>query len=366
MSAITLTGLARHLSTTVLFLAALLVAAPAQALSVRCVGTAQELRDALVEVATIPDDVLIKVRVGNYDADHADGAFRLTTGQPNQTVTLSGGWIAVLGSCSTHLKGSGNTHLSGSTDAPALYVSTDTAAGHVVVQDLSLHNPDFAGGGAGSCLSTFTYAGHQLLIERVTISQCASAQSGNSANIYNQGGTVVLRNTVIANNHAAVCAGLGVATDNNGITRLAQLSIVGNTGDASTPPAGLYIGTFRSGQTWLDNSLVWGNVAGADGKDIHLNGSDIHLSRVHYGSLDGSVPADNLAPGTGDPRIVSLTDPRPRPDSILVDSGVADPQGGAGATDVRGQARLVGPTLDVGAFELDEAELDVIFADGFE
>ena len=367
MSATTPGGLVRHLITPVLYLAALLATAPAQALSVRCVGTAQELRDALVEVATIPDDVLIKIRLGNYAADDADGAFQLASAQPNQTVTLSGGWAMLLGSCSLNFQGSDGTHLSGTVNAPALYVYANGAAAKVVVKDLSLHNPDFADSGLGSCLSAFTQAGRELLVERVTVSQCDTSNSAVSANISNDSGSVVLRDVVVAGNLAAGgSAGLSVVTYGTGVTKLAQLSIAGNMGSTASPAGGLYIGNFGSAEAWLTNSLAWGNAAGANSKDVHLWGPNIHLSRVHYGSLGGTAPADNLTPGTGDPRIVSLTDPRPRPDSVLVDSGVANPQGSAGAADVRGQARLVGPALDVGAYELDEAELDVIFAHAFE
>jgi len=73
------------------------------------------------------------------------------------------------------------------------------------------------------------------------------------------------------------------------------------------------------------------------------------------------VPAGDIMTGTGDPGFVAIGDPHLRSDSILIDSGVANPEGGSGSYDADGAVRVQGPAVDVGAFESD-----VVFEDGFE
>ncbi len=54
-------------------------------------------------------------------------------------------------------------------------------------------------------------------------------------------------------------------------------------------------------------------------------------------------------------------DPHLRYDSLLRDSGVADPEGGSGSYDADGAGRVLGAGVDVGAFESD-----ALFRDGFD
>ena len=72
--------------------------------------------------------------------------------------------------------------------------------------------------------------------------------------------------------------------------------------------------------------------------------------------------ASKRGPGTGDPGFVAPGEGGLRPDSILVDSGVAAPEGGTGIRDVDGRFRVLGAAVDVGAIEYD----DVLFRDGFD
>ena len=102
---------------------------------------------------------------------------------------------------------------------------------------------------------------------------------------------------------------------------------------------------------------------GAPAPSLLLGGEPVtvSLARVHYESLSG-LPLANVAPGTGDPGFVAPGEGGLRPDSILVDSGVAAPEGGTGIRDVDGRFRVLGAAVDVGAIEYD----DVLFRDGFD
>lgn len=74
-------------------------------------------------------------------------------------------------------------------------------------------------------------------------------------------------------------------------------------------------------------------------------------------------PAENIAPGSGDPGFVAAGDARLRADSLLVDTGAVDPAGGSGDFDVDGRARSNGLQVDVGAYESPD---DVIFRTNFD
>jgi len=339
-----------------------LTGAPAHALTTTCVATSQELHDATLAAPGINDNVLIKVLTGTYSAA-TGGAFSInqTLSQSAQIITISGGWI----DCSTKSNGSQGTELVGTATTPALYVSTGVSktGNEIDVQDLTLHNPTYAGIGIGACLRAYTATNNQIAIERMRLEQCNSANTGAAAGIVgNDGGDLLMRDIVAVNNAGNSSGGLDVETSQNGITRLSHLSITtSSANNAGAVFGGLYVANFNSATTYLSNSVSWGNDSDPATKDLYLGGAQIYLTRVHYGSKGGSVPAGDIMPGTGDPGFVAIGDPHLRSDSILIDSGVANPEGGSGSYDADGAVRVQGPAVDVGAFESD-----VIFEDGFE
>lgn len=346
-----------------LLLLAALVAGPAQALTTYCVGTSQELHDALQAAPAVADDVQIKIRAGTYAGSGA-GRFALTQTRSAQTITISGGWYNLIGNCTLQNRGSGDTVLTGAGDSPTLYLRTGASVvgSSIEARDLTLRNPTYSGIGLGSCLQASVIAGNEMLLERLRVTQCYATSPPQSVWLDNAGGTLTARNLVLSENLGAGNSGIGANTANNGITRLAQLSI---TTSAATDPAssvsGLYIGNFSNGATFVSNSVVWGNDADAATRDIYLATGGTTLTRVHYGSLGGSAPAANVSPGSGDPGFVAPGDPHLRYDSILVDSGVANPEGGSGSYDADGAPRAQGVAVDVGAFESE-----AIFRNGFD
>ena len=335
----------------------------AQALTTYCVGTSQELHDALQAAPDVNDDVQIKIRAGNYAGSGA-GRFALTQTRSTQTITISGGWYNLFGNCTIQNRGSGDTVLTGAGDTPALYLRTGASVvgSSIEARDFTLRNPTYSGIGLGSCLQASLIAGNQMLLERLRVTQCYATSPPQSVWLDNTGGALTARDLVLADNLGSGNSGIGANTSSNGVTRLAQLSI---TTSAATDPAstvsGLYIGNFSNGTTYVSNSVVWGNDADAATKDITLGTGGTSLTRVHYGSLGGSAPAANIAPGSGDPGFVAPGNPRLRYDSILRDSGVANPEGGSGSYDADGASRVLGAAVDVGAFESD-----ALFRDGFD
>lgn len=341
--------------------------APAQALTVFCANDAQELHDNLVSALTAPGEVLVKVRGGTFNmADVANGGtFALNQTLSSQKITISGGWGGVLDACTFKFYGSDNTVLTGLANRTALYVNTGPmqTGNEIVVEDLALHNPNYTAVGNGACLQASTNTSNKLTLERLRMEQCNAANSSSAAaNLNNDGGELWMRDVVAANNQGNYSGGIGIDTSQNGITRLSHLSVTTSSAtNAGAIVSGIYLANFNNATTWLSNSVTWGNDSDPATRDLSIAGAQIHLIRVHYGKLGGSVPAENVTPGSGDPGFVAVGDPRPRADSILVDSGVANPEGGSGNYDADGATRVKGAAVDVGAFESD-----VIFQDGFE
>jgi hypothetical protein len=140
-----------------------------------------------------------------------------------------------------------------------------------------------------------------------------------------------------------------VDTTKNGVTRLAHISITTTLStNANAPASGLLLANYENATTYVSNSVVWGNDPEAVTKDIYASGPNHFFTRVHYGKLGGSVLAGNVTPGTGDPGFVGVGNPHLRSDSILIDSGVANPEGGSGTYDADGAARVQGVAVDVG------------------
>lgn len=174
-------------------------------------------------------------------------------------------------------------------------------------------------------------------------------------------GTLRFRNNLVVGNSApSFPAGR--------INLTGDIHLVGNTITANSTTDGegwaLYTNAVTATSTlWLSNNILWGNDSFGD---VYLFGAGtINLVNNNIGVRTN--PTLGVASGNVslDPQFAScgfLCIGRPlKRSSPLVDAGVNSPQGGRPTTDFDGNARLVGPYVDIGAFELD-----VLFADDFD
>ncbi|WP_257388606.1 hypothetical protein [Tahibacter caeni] len=342
----------------------LLPALPGHAFSV-CVGTAQQLHDALVSAEITSDtNVVIKIRTGTYIATAATGSFKSTVSHSNQVVEVSGGWSGPNNSCQDKTFNSAATILVGPADRIALHLSTNSAISGSTLHahDLTLSSPGYTGTSLGACLNTYVTAGNEALLERLQMVECLAPNGYNAAGyLENTAGLLTVRDVFVRSSSAKSNGGLSVSTYDGGTSRIAHLSVANTVSSAADSLlSGLYIANFGNSFTYLGNSVFWGNDPDPTTADLSVFGSGVFLTRTHYGSLRGT-PAANLSPSSGDPGFVAYNNPRPRADSILVDSGIANPQGGSGTFDADGRTRVLGPAVDIGAFESE-----LIFADGFQ
>jgi len=335
-----------------------------------CVHDAQELYAVLGAAQNSLDTpVLVNLRKGTYDAGDANGAFGLIQGHGNQLVAISGGWSGDNGACTKHGYGAADTVLVGNSIRRTLNLATSNAGPNtgnmLYLSDLTLRNP--FGTGYSSCLNAQVTADSSFTMERVHIDECISQGSSldTTVSFITKGGQFTIDNLVVRRSSAEFNGGISANATNGGTIRMTQLSITGNDASIDSPTVkatGLLLYADNNGSRIdVGNSVVWGNVTDWDTSDINVTGPNIHLTRVHYGSL-GGAPASNDTPGTGDPGFIAADDPHLRADSILIDTGVSGPEGGSGLTDIEGRARSLGAAIDVGAYEWSET----IFKNGFD
>jgi hypothetical protein len=343
----------------------LAMAMPALAATVRCVGDSDQLAAALAQANAADADTqfLIKLRTGLYLGTGSSG-FRVAPQRGGQTLRLAGGYADA--ACQSKTYGPARTILQGA-GGPALEFtvgSNGLTGGQLYVLDLDLTNPDFGGAGGGACLRGNLHAGNAAAVERVATRDCR-ALWGTDASIWiSNRGNLALRNVRTRSGTAASNGGIGITTSGSGLSRLAQISVTSTqsiSGNAFV--SGIRLSNENDAVADLSNSVVWGNDPDAGTADVLLYGPRIALTRVHYGTLLGT-PAANLAPSTGDPGFVAASDPHLRADSILIDSGAADPEGGSGPFDLDGNLRVQGVAVDVGAHERPVP--DAIFWNSFD
>lgn len=347
----------------------LALTSPVHALTVRCVGNASQLTAALDEATASTDTIfIIRLRTGTYQTVNGNEAFQFWASKPDQLIELSGGWSGSNGTCETKSNDPSLTILVGVATRTTLKfgvtgsaVTPNTTA---YVHDLTLRNPSHAINET-ACLYGSTSIGHTL-VERVHLEQCSTTVNSPSAEagfFHNVSGLLSLRNISARDSRGNVFVGIFVFTTGNGISRLSQISVTTmETIVLNATSSGLGLTNAENGTTHVSNTVTWGNDPNPSTADIRAEGNGIHFSRVHYGKLMGA-PTTNNTPGTGDPGFVAVGNPRLRPDSILIDSGLSNPQGGSGAYDADGRARVQGVAVDVGAFE---ASPDIIFGNGFD
>ena len=174
-------------------------------------------------------------------------------------------------------------------------------------------------------------------------------------------GTVRLRNNLIVGN-------VSDSTPGGRLTVTGDTYLVGNTvtGNATTDGEDWALYANPGGATstlWLSNNILWGNNTAGD---AYLFGAGtINLVNNNIGVRTNPTLGTNSGNLSVDPQFANcgffcISRPLKR-SSPLVDAGVNNPQGGWPTTDFDGNPRLVGPNVDIGAFELD-----ALFDDGFD
>ena len=340
------------------------------ALSLRCVATPQQLTAAFNDAMASSDSpFLIQLRQGNYVFDSDTNQLPvLNLVRPGQSIEISGGWTGSNGSCTTSSPGAGSTRLV--FDSPRAMRVEVTGAGGVQfsLHDLTLTSPNYKVSQSSACFEAGVTAGNAATLERLHLLQCRPALpsiAAPSGELRSYGADLLLRNIVVSGGESDYNGGMVINTRQGSHTRLSHLSITATRATALSFVSGLQLICDQTSRIDVGNSVIWGNDPRPEVVDFGLTGPNVHLLRVHVGrfSNENDIPAENIAPGSGDPGFVAAGDARLRADSLLVDTGAVDPAGGSGDFDVDGSARSSGLQVDVGAYESPD---DVIFRTNFD
>jgi hypothetical protein len=330
---------------------ALLAAAPIARGATFCADTPSDIADAMDIAKANGEDDEIRVVAGHYPLAQT---LRLGSSETEPfALAFSGRWNA---DCSEPSSLSAST-LDGQDQRPMLALALDSDT------DVSLADLAFVGGfvafnESGGVLEIS--GGRNVLIERVQL--FSNTLENGEAPLHvatgGEGSVLTLRNSLLFDNiaHAITAAHL---QSQQGEVYIIGNTITSNASAISCPCSALnYAGTSAYA---VSNNLVWGN----EGGDVFIN----PLTAIHLNNDIGELTAGGNPPGSGSSGDLSV-DPmfdadgvHLSPESPLIDAGITSAPGGIGDLDGGRGPRLLGDSVDIGAFEF---ATDLIFRDSFD
>jgi hypothetical protein len=322
-----------------------------------CATSASQLQAELTLAAGNDENDEIRVRIGTYDVSNVDLVYDPPP-SANADLVISGGWASFFENlCGVQLTNPWQTVLDGNDQGRILRMAVDDGQADIDVSQLVFMNGHVdPGGGAGLSITygldatgTVTVERNVFLLNTADQSSALSMQGGslqkvtNNLFLSNQGGTRAVA-------YLTTTGLFGVSFTNN--------TVLSNTHTNTNQPTL----SIAAGRAFLANNNFWDN----DGYDASLGSNgDRYAYNNNYEVLQlhgGEILDDNLSV---EPEYEGgLFNYTPVRSSPLVDGG-REPGGSPlwylTDIDLNASARLVGPHVDIGAFEND-----TIFADGFD
>lgn len=271
-------------------------------------------------------------------------------------------------------------------------VYVEDTGGALVIED-SIISGNAAGGHGGGIY--FYDPDHSVTIERTTIANNTAVGAGGGVGLYSMdAGTFTIRNSTFANNQASKGGGLFIE-DSDQTVAISGSTFSGNLATSGAGGAvhldGLYSdftishttivnnqadtgggGIYAAGQSVaLDHCILAANSASSGNPDFD-GSSSFQLSYSLVGPT-GTATVSNLVGSQlnvtslqlsalgdyGGPTQTHL----PLPGSPALNAGLSALGEGAPSTDQRGQPRLVGSAIDIGAVELNAGQVSCVQAE---
>jgi hypothetical protein len=343
-------GLPCAFAALILALAGCIATQPATAADF-CVHSAAEIQAALTTAATNGADDVIMIAGGNY-------ALSTTLGfasSEQHAISIWGGFNA---SCDSFIHA--ETTLDGQHLVRPLYVGNGN--GNIQIAFLTFAAGFAANDNSGGGLLAASDAGDIDIVLNRFIGNRATAQAGGLY-AYSGSGSVRVRNNLLLANRGAEVGG-GVVQQGTGDGYVVSNTIVANVSDSASAPGGLAV--TGNAHFALSNNIIWSNAA-SGGSDFGSASShsrisnDIGILAAGGGVADTVSGELSIEPGFAPcPDFVCLSFDLAR-SSPLVDVGTDTPAGGLTGSDLGFTARLVGPHVDIGAYENYR-----LFVDGFD
>lgn len=326
-----------------------------------CVETAAELQAAMTAAAASSADDAIRLVGGVFASSSPDGFFAQLGASGD--LDISGGWFP---GCFARNKGQRST-IDGGAFVPGMVIVGSSEAGPAASLSISHLNfihgytTDVAGRSGGLTVKLPLAA-----TVDVTIDANRFFDNRTEDALYGRGGGLLVRadrnlvvsNNIFSGNHAATYGAAAVLDCGSVLARIVNNTVTGNEAGVggADDRSGLAVqgGCF----TEIANNILWGN----GGIDLSLYVEGARLYNNDLADLGGDqLPAVSVGNVYANPLFVSATDLRLRRSSTLVDAGYDTPIDGLPPLAYDDGPRLVGPHVDIGAYELDR-----LFDDGFD
>jgi hypothetical protein len=332
---------------------------PATANVYFCTHNAAEIQAALTTSQTDGDDDFIFVVSGNYPL--ATG-LTFVSSEAHAIVIVGGFDDSLCTNTSFNLAGSGTT-LDGQHAVRPLYIANPN--GLVIVEALTIAAGQGQSSSAGGGLIIAGATGIVITFNRFYANRVSGGMALGGAlvaNVNNLLGSNVSNNLLFGNRATEV--GGAVLNLNGGQANVYNNTIVANITDTLADPGGLLLE--GSAHYNLTNNIVWNNAAAA-GSDFGTTSVNTRktndIGSVTSGSTAGTVTGElsvdpAFAPCSGFLCFSFELDGS----SPLVNTGTDATGGPPPYQDLAGKPRILGPHVDIGAFEYNDA----IFANGFE
>lgn len=333
-----------------------------------CATTSEELQAALDAAKVNGQADIVRIAKGYYRVP--PGGFVYDSVTPvdgdDHAIAIMGGWTALAGEpspCGQLLREDPwLTELDGDFSDRVLHIEVRPNS-WVLVSLLTFSNGHANGSERGGGLLLGNNGGHyagQMYVERnVFLGNTAHVGGGLRArNATDDDGRLYVLNNLFVQNHARSNGGAAELGLNQGQTFFTNNTVLLNTSDGETPIGG--INASGNGEFVIANNNLWDNevadlnlspaiIAGLYNNNIGVRSGD--EPENESGNIGVEPEYENGSPGF-----------TPKRTSPLVDAGIAAPESWyLTELDLNAAARVVGPAVDIGAYENER-----IFSGNFE
>lgn len=339
------------------------VTAPLQAATF-CVDDANELQATLAAAVSNDESDVIRIESGVYRSTSPNGFNVFNGSSQAHDLEISGGWSA---GCGLRLPGQ-RSSIDGEAVRPGMVIGGSLdVRGRLTLRNLQFlrgrsTHPDRAGG-------LTINRGYDVVLAsnlfRLNVLDHANSAASGGLYLLTEG-SIIVRGNVFADNDAnspptaaAGAAGMHCYAT-SGFATFNHNTVTGNLADAGTlsDTGGIRVYGLPNCAWTVANNILWGNA----GLDIAVDVAHVALLSNDLGEPGGSQLPGSFAGNVDvDPQFVSASNLRLQRSSPLVDAGLANPPGGTPSASFDGGPRLVGPGLDMGAYEQDG-----LFVHGFD